>query len=154
MAAAASGVLYAVFAATSMWVTVTDLRTRRIPNRVIAIAAAAIVGCGAVSAFAAADARRWVWAAVAAAIYGGAAFALWLAVPNGAVGGGDVKLAPLIGFATGWSGIDAAFGWAPIGIAAAALAAVAWARFRRRDVLAFGPVLLAGAWIAILITWW
>lgn len=153
MSWAASGALYAAFAVASAWLAVTDLRARRIPNRVVGAATVIVVTCGAVSSIAAADPHRFGWAAAAAGIYGAAALALWLAAPAGSLGGGDVKLAPLVGFATGWAGADAAFVWAPAGIAAASMCAFVWVRARRRRDLAFGPVLLAGAWSGILVTW-
>lgn len=154
MAAAASGVLCAAFAVSSVWLTLTDLRTRRIPNRALGAASVVVVACGAVSSIAGADPRRFVWAAGAAVVYAAAGFVLWLLAPAHALGGGDVKLAPLIGFATGWAGVEAAFVWTPIGIAVASMCALVWARGRGRRTLAFGPVLLAGAWVAILASWW
>lgn len=154
MAVAASGALYAAFAVASAWLALTDLRTRRIPNRVLAAASAVVVACGAVSSIAGADPLRFAWAAGAAVLYGVAALTLWRCAPGGSLGGGDVKLAPLVGFAAGWAGAEAVFVWTPIGIAVASMCALVWARSRGRREFAFGPVLLAGAWVAILASWW
>ena len=153
MAVAASGALYAAFAVASAWLALTDLRTRRIPNRVLGTASLVMVACGAVSSIAGADPLRFAWAAGAAVVYAAAGFVLWLLAPAHALGGGDVKLAPLIGFAAGWAGAEAAFLWTPIGIAVASMSALVWARAHGRRTLAFGPVLLAGAWMAILASW-
>lgn len=154
MAVAASGALYAAFAVASAWLALTDLRTRRIPNRVLGAASVGVAACGAVSVIAGAHPGRLAWAAAAAALYGVAALTLWRYAPGGSLGGGDVKLAPLVGFAAGWAGAEAAFVWTPIGIAVASMCALVWAHRRGRRTLAFGPVLLAGAWGAIFASWW
>ena len=70
----------------------------------------------------------------------------------GGMGGGDVKLAPLLGFYLGWLGWDAlaigAFaGFLLGGLAGAVLMAVRLAK--RKSRVPFGPYMLAGAFVAV-----
>ena len=70
----------------------------------------------------------------------------------GPMGGGDIKLAPLLGFYLGWLGWDAlaigAFaGFLLGGVAGALLMAVRLAKFKSK--IPFGPYMLAGAFVAV-----
>jgi leader peptidase (prepilin peptidase)/N-methyltransferase len=91
----AGAVLWSSFAALLAVVTVSDLRTRRIPDRVVIAAAAIVVLTLAVSAPAALGGRL-----LAASAAG--AFLLAAAVANPAgMGLGDVKLAVVLGLYLG-----------------------------------------------------
>lgn len=144
-----AGVAYAVFAASSVRLIVIDLRERRLPNRLLGPTGAVfavLLTASAVLGGLWTDLGR---AAVSGAVYGALLLTLRLLSP-GAVGGGDVKLAPLVGAAAGWVGIDAAVVWAPLGIALCAGIAGVRAKARGQRDLAFGPALLVGGWCGIL----
>jgi leader peptidase (prepilin peptidase)/N-methyltransferase len=101
----------------------------------------------------------WSWGAWARAVLGAAAlaavFALLASLPGGGLGFGDVKLAALLGLFLGWLGWRTVmFGgllpWlvnAPV-----VLALLLLGRAGRRSRLPFGPALLVGALLAIVVT--
>jgi leader peptidase (prepilin peptidase) / N-methyltransferase len=85
-----------------------------------------------------------------------AAAAMWIffeiVALFGPMGGGDIKLAPLLGFYLGWLGWDAvaigAFaGFLLGGVVGVLLMAVRLAKFKSR--IPFGPYMLAGAFVAV-----
>lgn len=85
----------------------------------------------------------------AAALY--AFYRLLAVVPRG-MGGGDVKLAPLLGFYLGWLGwssvaVGAFAGFLLGGIVGMALMALRLAH--RKSRIPFGPYMLAGAFLAV-----
>lgn len=155
------------FAAWSIALSVTDLRSRRLSNRMLIAATASTLPLLAASGFAmllAGESPQWIAGeriparplldllGVASAF--GIGFALlWKWFPVG-LGGGDVKLAPLagaaIGFAGGWwaalFGLVIAFG-----AAAASGLAIRNRRHPHRRTVPFAPCLLSGAWMAILV---
>lgn len=140
---------YAVFAVASARLAVVDLRERRLPNRWLAWATAAVAALLLAAAALGGEWSRLWWAFGAGAVYGVGFALLWCAAPRG-LGGGDAKLAPLAGIAVGWIGPGAAFAWTPIGIALCGGIAGAWTLLRGRRELAYGPVILTGAWLGIL----
>lgn len=84
---------------------------------------------------------------------GGVGFAVLLLlyfVFRGGMGAGDVKLAALIGFATGWPMVFLALFLAVVlgGVAAAFL--ILLKRKRRKDAIAFGPFLALGAMVTLV----
>lgn len=92
---------YVVVVATLVTVTVTDLRDRRVPNRVIYPSMVASAGIMAPSALLLGEPERLWWAASGAAIFSGVLLVIHLAYPHG-LGRGDVKLAVVLGAALGW----------------------------------------------------
>lgn len=125
-------------------VAVVDLRTGRIPNALLVPAALAAMLLAALHG-----------ALVAALVAGaGALGVFWLlrrlSVRDGiaALGGGDVKLAGLVGLACGPSLPMALLVGTGVG-AAAALALLATGR-SRRSFFPYGPALAVGAVVAIL----
>jgi leader peptidase (prepilin peptidase)/N-methyltransferase len=116
----------------------TDLRERRLPNR--------IVLPGIVVGLIAAALQPSLLPVLAALGYGGLLLVLSLA---GGVGMGDVKLAALIGLAC--PAASAAVG-APIAafLLGGAVASVAVLRHGRGARIAFGPAMLAGYWVALV----
>jgi len=169
-----------VFAALSVLLTLIDLDVNRLPNAIVlpgwAAVAALLVATavwmrldpavdivaqsphtGAGIRLAAGGAATEAWGRLGGALIGGAALFLfyyavrWIS-PRG-MGGGDVKLAGLIGTVLGW------FGWAVLavgGFAAFVLAGLfgvalmATGRAQRRTAIPFGPWMLAGAWLGIV----
>ena len=92
---------YVVVVTTLVAVTVTDLRDRRVPDRVVypSMAASAAVMAGA--ALLLDEPERLLWGAFGAAALGGTLLVVHLVRPDG-LGRGDVKLAVVLGAAVGW----------------------------------------------------
>ena len=77
---------------------------------------------------------------------------LGLARP-GQLGGGDIKLAGLVGLVLGWVGWPALLSGAVLGFVLSAVASLVLLAARRvtmRSAISFGPFLLGGALLAIL----
>ncbi|MBI4307562.1 MAG: prepilin peptidase [Chloroflexi bacterium] len=90
-----------------------------------------------------------LWALVG----GAAAFALFLLVyivSRGGMGGGDVKLAALVGLATGFPTVLVALFVAFVSGGVVAMALLSTGLRRRRDAVPFGPFLVVGAEVALL----
>lgn len=143
---------YLWFAAASIALTLIDLDHRRLPDAVVLPSLAAVAILLSASAIAAGDWSRLLSTLGAAA----ALFALYLAIalvyPSG-IGGGDVKLAPLVGAALGFSG------WPSVAVGAFAgfllgavfgLALIALRRATRKTGIPFGPFMLAGSWAGLI----
>jgi leader peptidase (prepilin peptidase)/N-methyltransferase len=139
-------------AAISIALTLIDLDTRRLPNGIVLPSyVVALVLLGAASLIAsdlAALIRAVVGMAVLYLFYG----ALRLIRPGG-MGGGDVKLAGVLGIYLGW------LGWASLVVGAFAafllggvfgIALILRRRASRRTAIPFGPWMLAGAWVGVL----
>jgi leader peptidase (prepilin peptidase)/N-methyltransferase len=141
---------FAVVVTAGVWLTVIDLRAKLLPNAIV-YPLAGVIGAGSIAiAVAAHDSSRFWWSLAGAAgmwlIY------LALALVGGA-GGGDLKLAAVLG---AWLGT---WGWEPV-LAGTVLAyviamphtLVILVRTRSmKQTIAFGPYLLAGAIAAATI---
>ncbi|MCR2825907.1 prepilin peptidase [Microbacterium sp. zg.Y909] len=143
-------VAYALFAAATVALTVVDLRSHRLPNALVLPLYPLILVLFALAALAAGDGAPLVTALLG----GGVLFLLYatLRAMGGGVGGGDVKLAGVVGMVLGHAGWPAVL----IGTAAAfvlggavALFLLATGRATRTTRIAFGPYLLGGAWLAL-----
>jgi leader peptidase (prepilin peptidase)/N-methyltransferase len=144
---------YLVLAAASVVLSIVDLVERRLPNVVILPTAAALALLLLLAA-AAGDA----WGAALGACLGAAAlFGVYLVLalisPSG-IGMGDVKLAAVIGLGLGYLGWNT---WL-VGLVAGflvgsvvSLVALALRKVTLRGSLPFGPSMLAGAFVAILL---
>lgn len=144
-------IAYLYLAAISIALTLIDLDTRRLPNSIVlpSYLVAALL-------FTAACLFGADWASLARAAIGGVVlysfyFLLRLVRPDG-MGGGDVKLAGVIGIYLGW------LGWGPLVIGAFAafvlggvfgIALLLARRAGRKTAIPFGPWMIAGAWIGI-----
>jgi leader peptidase (prepilin peptidase)/N-methyltransferase len=139
------GLVVAFFAAVLVVLSVVDIRTRRLPNRIVLPAACVLLV--AHIAIEPDRALEWVVGAVGAFAV---CLALALAYPGG-LGMGDVKLALLLGAALGWA-VAAAL---VIGFVAAGLAGVVmiarngWSA--RKATLPLGPFLAAGGLAVLLL---
>ena len=135
-------VVLAFFAAVLVVLAVIDIRTRRLPNRIVIPSAAAVLL--AQIAVAPDHALEWILAALGAFLL---LLLAHLAYPAG-LGLGDVKLALLLGAALGW----AVAGALAIGFVAAALAGLAliardgWNA--RKRTIPLGPFLAVGGVLA------
>jgi leader peptidase (prepilin peptidase)/N-methyltransferase len=143
---------YLVFAAGLTVLTVIDLRTQRLPRRIIYVTAALGVPFLVVGALRVDDGVRLQWA-----LYGSLGallfFLLLVGVWRGSMGDGDVRLAALIGFFLGWIGPM----HVPVGLFlgflfGAVVGSVLLARgASRRTKVAFGPYLALGAIVTVFV---
>lgn len=145
---------YACLAVISVLLVLIDLRTHRLPNRVVLPGYLAGSILFAVAALLSADVGRLVRAAAAMAVLFVCYFVVRLVSPA-SLGGGDVKLAGLLGLYLGWVGWDAVL----IATIATfliggfhALLLLSLRRADRRTRIPFGPALIGGAWAALLVT--
>ncbi len=142
-----------MFAAAASVLTLVDLAEKRLPNAVIFPTLAAVAVLLVPATWASGEWMALVWAAVGSAAMFAVYFVLALISPS-SMGMGDVKLALVIGLLLGWFGLNA---WL-IGLLAAfvvggliALVALALRRVTLRGSIPFGPSMLAGALIAVLV---
>lgn len=129
-----------------------DLAVHRLPDRLTLPAYPATVALLVAAALVERDGAALVRSLLAgAALLGG--YLVLALLRAGGLGGGDVKLAGLVGLALGWWGWPTVLWGAALGFvlsAAASLALLALRRVRRQDAVAFGPFLLGGALLAVL----
>ncbi len=125
---------------------VVDARTRRLPDPWIAAAACAFLAVWVLeAAVASAAGPNAADVATGIALTAGPLLVLHLVSPA-AMGFGDVKAAAVLGAAV--ATVDAHAGLVVLALASAAAALTALAR--RRASIAFGPFLVAAAWIVVL----
>ncbi|MEO7423492.1 MAG: prepilin peptidase [Ornithinibacter sp.] len=144
---------YLLFAWLTVGLIWIDLDVHRLPVGLVVPTAAAEVGLLVVATIADGS-TRWVGALVGGAVVGAAYLVLGL-LPGGGVGGGDIRLAPLIGALLGWLGFDHAVvgllaGFLVGGVAAISLLILG--RVGLRTSIAYGPAMCLGAWVAIAAT--
>lgn len=143
-------VAFALFAVVSAVLAVGDVRRRRIPDRVVLPATIVAVLLLAVAAARTGCPSRAAEVALGAAAAFGVCLLVRLARPE-AFGGGDVKLAALVGAHLGWFGPEAVASGIALGFVAAGCAAVGVVAAGGRGAsLPFGPFLLLGAWVRVL----
>ncbi|WP_193596360.1 prepilin peptidase [Microbacterium sp. YJN-G] len=150
---------YLSFAAASIVLAVIDLDTFRLPKAIVLPALAVGIGLLTLACLLGADWARLLRALAAAAAVSLAYQLVRLLRPD-AMGGGDVKLAALIGLHLGWIGPGGiGFGWGVVVVgvfAAFVLGGVYGAvlmllrRASRRTAIPFGPWMLLGAWTGIV----
>ena len=132
---------------------VVDFRVQRLPDVLtLPLAGAALALLGAVS-FVPEHAGDWRTALYGGLALGGAYFVLFLINPNG-MGFGDVKLALGLGAVLGW------YGWSVLFLGTFAgflfgglygLGLVVARRAGRKTSIPFGPFLITGAYVGLLI---
>ena len=134
-----------------------DWRVRRLPTRIV-YATLAAVAAGLVFA----AVVEGAWSSLGTAALGGVLFAnafylVWLLTVKYAglrvLGLGDVRLAAVLGLLLGWWGLPFVLYGAIVGhLLALAVAAATYARDRRVQLIqAFGPPLIAGAFLTVLV---
>lgn len=151
-----------VFLVSSVWLSIVDVYTRRLPNRLVAwsllgclgplVAANLVLVPTALRDTALADLAALLLGAV---VLGGVFALLWRFAPAG-LGGGDVKIAPIAGGVLGLLGGT----WSIVaGIVVACVFAVIWSAVLKRRSEAgspvsapFAPCLFAAAWV-VSIAW-
>ena len=141
-----------------MVLTAIDVDVKRLPNAIVLPGWAAVVVILGVATVLSSLGDAGAWEPFVRALLGGVALYLFYYVvrlisPRG-MGGGDVKLAGLVGTVLGW------FGWGALVVGAFAafvlggaigLALIVIKRAGRKTAIPFGPWMLAGAWVGILI---
>ncbi|NYE20681.1 prepilin peptidase [Microbacterium immunditiarum] len=139
------------FAAISVVLTLIDIRTHRLPNRIVlpsyVVAGVLLATAAVLSGDLVALLRAVIGMAALYVFY----FTLRLVRPSG-MGGGDVKLAGLIGLYLGW------IGWGALAVGAFAafllgglfgVVIMLAGRAGRKTAIPFGPWMIAGAWIGV-----
>lgn len=144
---------YLALAAAAVVLSIVDLAEHRLPDRIVLPVAVAVGGALALAGLL--DARSGP--ALGVVLGGAAMFTLFLALAvasHGRVGMGDVKLALLVGAATGALGVHT---WLLALLAAVLLngvvtvVALATRRVGLHDAVPFGPSMLAGALLAVAL---
>ena len=140
------------FLGFSIPIVIIDLREKRIPDRILIIAYPLVAALLVLAAW---QGNNWdnLWRALmsAAAVFAGY-FVLRLINPSG-LGAGDVKLSGLIGLILGWVGWQAALVGTAFGFVLGALVAILLLIIKRgglKQSIAFGPYMIAGAWLVLL----
>lgn len=134
-----------------MWLLIVDARTHRLPDRIVLPTLGALIVLVVVEALATGDAGRMLRALLGGLLLGAFYAVMHLASAQG-MGGGDVKLAAVIGMALAWHG----WGTLAVGACAAfvlgavyALMLMALRRADRSTRIAFGPWMILGAALAV-----
>lgn len=146
---------FAALAGASAVLIVVDLREHRLPNAVVGSAGAAgfvLLSIAALSGGVPLD----IVGAIAGALALGGGYAVAALFRPGAFGGGDVKLAAVLGLHLGWLGWDQLLLGAALGFVAGGVHAFVLLLLRRVSVtgrIPFGPAMLAGAWAAVVLGW-
>jgi leader peptidase (prepilin peptidase)/N-methyltransferase len=135
------------------WLIVIDARTHRLPDRIVLPTLAALLLLVAVDAVSTGERAALLRALIGMLILGGFYAALRLLSRDG-MGGGDVKLAAVIGLVLAWHG------WSALAVGAAsafvlgavhALVLLALRRADRSTRIAFGPWMIMGAVIGVAV---
>lgn len=145
--------VWLVLAPVGVLLTAVDFRVRRLPDPLtLPLAAAALVLLG-VTARVPEHAGEWNTALLGALALGGGYFVLFLINPAG-MGFGDVKLALGAGAVLGWYGWPAVVLGTFAGFALGALYGGTLVLLRRADrktAIPFGPFLITGAFLGLLV---
>ncbi|MFK4760155.1 prepilin peptidase [Microbacterium sp. ZW T5_45] len=135
------------------WLVIVDARTHRLPNRIVLPTLAGTVLLAVIDAVCTGSDAALFRAGGGLLILGGFYLVLRLLSRSG-MGGGDVKLAALIGLVLGWHG------WTSLAVGAAsafvlgALYALTLILLRRADGstrIAFGPWMILGAVLGVAV---
>ncbi|MGM7700001.1 prepilin peptidase [Microbacterium sp. A84] len=140
-------------AGVGVWLLVIDARTHRLPNRIVLPTLIALLALVGIDALVTQRSAPLVSALIGMLILGGF-YAVMRATSRGGIGGGDVKLAAVIGLVLGWHGWQAlAVGAASAFVLGAfyALALMALRRANRSTRIAFGPWMIIGAVLGIAV---
>ncbi|MET7807159.1 A24 family peptidase [Micromonospora chersina] len=140
-------------AAVGLALALADLACLRLPDPLV-VAAAGAAALGLVPVALAGGTPERLLTALAGAAVSFAGYVLLALLPGARLGFGDVKLAAALGLPLGW------LGWPTLGLGlllphllngVVVLALLVAGRVRRDTPLPFGPAILAGAWLAVLL---
>jgi len=145
---------FAFLGALGVALAAIDITVRRLPDRLTLPAYPILIALLMVAAVAGGDVT-----ALVRALLGGvtlaAGYLLLALLRPGQLGGGDVKLAGIAGLALGWLGWSTLIAGTVLGFVLSAVASLALLAMRRitlHSQICFGPFLLGGALLAILIS--
>ncbi|GAA4540498.1 prepilin peptidase [Streptomyces collinus] len=145
--------VWLLLAPAGVLLTVVDFRVRRLPDPLtLPFAGAALVLLG-LTALVPEHAGHWTTAVLGSLALGGGYFVLFLINPAG-MGFGDVKLALGAGAALGWYGWPTVMLGTFVGFLLGALygaALVITRRADRKSAIPFGPFLITGALLGLLV---
>lgn len=145
---------YGLLAAVCVPLASLDWTEHRLPNVLVMPLYPALLVLFGMIAAGRLDGTSFVRAVLGLATLG--VFHLLLALmPGGGMGGGDVKLAGVLGIAAGWSSWATVVGTVVVAFVAAAIGTSirrACQPRRAREVVAFGPWLIAGFFTALALT--
>lgn len=144
-------VAYGALAVFGVALAVTDLAERRLPTRLLMLAYSALLVLIVVDAVVLKQSGSALRSLAGFGLL--VAFYLGVALLSGQLGAGDIRLAGLLGMATAWHS------WTALGLATIAgllIGAAAGAIHlasggSRRDRIPFGPWLILGAFVALLV---
>jgi len=143
---------FCVLGALGVALAAIDLQVQRLPDLLTLPAypvLLALLAAGAVVSH-----QPWpLGRAVIGGLALGGTYLLLAVIRPGGIGGGDVKLAGLVGLALGWLGWRAVLGGAVLAVVLAAIAGVALLAARRvtlRSRISFGPFLIGAALLVML----
>lgn len=135
------------------WLIVIDVRTHRLPNRIVLPTLASLVALTTIDAVCTGQSAQLIRALLGMLILGGF-YAVLRLISRSGMGGGDVKLAAVIGIVLGWHS------WQSLAVGAAsafvlgslyALALILLRRANGATRIAFGPWMIAGALLGIIV---
>jgi leader peptidase (prepilin peptidase) / N-methyltransferase len=147
-------VAFALLGALGVALAAIDITVQRLPDRLTLPAYPILIALLAIPAIAGHDATALVRALLGAVALA-AAYILLALVRPGQLGGGDIKLAGVAGLALSWLGWPTLLTGAVLGFVLSAIVSLALLAMRRitlRSEICFGPFLLGGALLAILIS--
>ena len=144
---------YLVFSATMVLLTLTDLDTKLIPNRILGPATIIASGLLTVGGIISGERFALLWAVVGGTAYFGVMFILAL-ISRGGLGFGDVKMSFLIGIFAGYLSLGhvvvAGVGAFLLG-GVVALVLLVTRRSSRKDSIPFGPFMTVASMGAVLL---
>lgn len=147
-------IVHLALAGVGLWLISIDARRHKLPNRIVLPTLGALIVLVIAEALMTADAERMLRALLGALALGVFYAVMHLASRQG-MGGGDVKLAAVIGLVLAWHG------WWTLLLGSAAafllgalfvLALMLMRRANRSTRIAFGPWMILGAALAISAT--
>ncbi|MFJ2215988.1 prepilin peptidase [Streptomyces sp. NPDC101062] len=151
--------VWLLLAPFALLLALVDRNVHRLPDQLtlpLALAAAVLLGLAALvpgGGDGGDGSRSWTTALLGGLVLGGCYFVLFLINPNG-MGFGDVKLALSLGVVLGWYGWPVLFVGACAGFLLGALYGVGLMLLRRagrKSVIPFGPFMIVGALLGLLL---
>lgn len=140
-------------AGVGVWLLAVDARTHRLPNRIVLPTLLVLLVLAGVDALATQRSESLISGLIGMLVLGGF-YAVMRATSRGGIGGGDVKLAAVIGLVLGWHGWQALAVGAASAFVLGALYALSLMALRRADRstrIAFGPWMIIGAVLGIAV---
>lgn len=145
--------VWLLLAPVGVLLTIVDHRVMRLPDVLTLPFAAVATALLGVASLLPEAGGSWTHALLGTLVMGGVYFVFFLISPEG-MAFGDVKLALGLGAALGWYGWGVLFLGMFLGLLLAGLYGIGLVVLRgmgRKTAIAFGPFLIAGAWLGVLL---